>query len=126
MPCRRSKYDVRFHPSRVKKIIQTDEQVGKMAAAVPVMVSRLVELFAETMLTKSAEITKSKGSTVMSREHMKDCIMENERFDFLRDLIASLPKRSKALKIRMKTINGLSYQIKIPDIPVLDDEDYDM
>lgn len=90
------------------------------------MVSRLVELFAETMLTKSAEITKSKGSTVMSREHMKDCIMENERFDFLRDLIASLPKRSKALKIRMKTINGLSYQIKIPDIPVLDDEDYDM
>jgi len=38
MPSKKKKYNARFPPARIKKIMQTDEEVGKVAAAVPVII----------------------------------------------------------------------------------------
>ncbi|KAA0723988.1 Dr1-associated corepressor [Triplophysa tibetana] len=38
MPSKKKKYNSRFPPARIKKIMQTDEEIGKVAAAVPVII----------------------------------------------------------------------------------------
>ncbi|GCC21338.1 hypothetical protein chiPu_0019807 [Chiloscyllium punctatum] len=40
MPSKKKKYNARFPPARIKKIMQTDEEIGKVAAAVPVIIWR--------------------------------------------------------------------------------------
>ncbi|KAL7289249.1 hypothetical protein TKK_0017186 [Trichogramma kaykai] len=38
MPSKKKKYNSRFPPSRIKKIMQTDEEVGKVAQPVPIII----------------------------------------------------------------------------------------
>ena len=129
---RRKTYDVRFHPSRVKKILQMDDEVGKMTAAVPVMVSRTAELFIESMLTAAVQISNSKNSALLSHDHLKQCILQNQRFDFLGDLLESGPPLKKESKIHTEKSNFVQIQTissgsdSYPANENIDDEDYDI
>ncbi|KAL6259255.1 hypothetical protein P5V15_009174 [Pogonomyrmex californicus] len=69
MPSKKKKYNARFPAGRIKKIMQTDEEVGKVAQA----------------------ITSAKNAKTLSPSHMKQCILSESRFDFLKDLVKSLP-----------------------------------
>jgi len=91
MPSKKKKYNARFPPARIKKIMQTDEEVGKVAAAVPVIISRALELFVESLLTKAVEITSARSAKTLSPAHLKQCILAENRFDFLKDLVVSIP-----------------------------------
>ncbi|XP_017550031.1 dr1-associated corepressor isoform X1 [Pygocentrus nattereri] len=100
MPGQKRKYNVRFPPGRIKKIMQKDTEVGRMATAVPVIISKALEMFLISFLTKTSFITQSKNSRVMSVNHMKQCIESEKLFDFLKDLAeqacgASTPKEGK-------------------------------
>ncbi|XP_014293968.1 dr1-associated corepressor [Halyomorpha halys] len=94
MPSKKKKYNARFPAGRIKKIMQTDEEVGKVAQAVPVIISRTLELFVESLITKTMEITTMKNARTLSPHHMKQCILSENRFDFLRDLVKSVPEVS--------------------------------
>ncbi|XP_006615253.1 dr1-associated corepressor isoform X1 [Apis laboriosa] len=91
MPSKKKKYNARFPAGRIKKIMQTDEEVGKVAQAVPIIISRTLELFVHSLLTKTMEITSAKNAKTLSPSHMKQCILSESRFDFLKDLVKSLP-----------------------------------
>ncbi|XP_058797703.1 dr1-associated corepressor [Phymastichus coffea] len=91
MPCKKKKYNVRFPPGRIKKIMQTDEEVGKVAQAVPIIISRTLELFVHSLLIKTLQITNAKNAKTLSPSHMKQCILSESRFDFLKDLVKNLP-----------------------------------
>ncbi|XP_030247767.1 dr1-associated corepressor isoform X2 [Sparus aurata] len=82
MPGQKRRYN-----SRIKKIMQKDAEVGRIAMAVPVIISRALEMFLKCLLTKTCLITQSKLSTVVSVAHMKQCIESEKLFDFLRDLV---------------------------------------
>lgn len=71
--------------------MQADEEVGKIAHAVPVIISRTLELFVESLLTKSSHITLSRNAKTLSPTHLKQCIMSESRFDFLKDLVKNVP-----------------------------------
>lgn len=93
--------------------MQADEEVGKIAQAVPVIISRTLELFVESLLTKSSSITSSRNAKTLSPSHLKQCkypkrrevlpwshnqlhpfilgIMSESRFDFLKDLVKTVP-----------------------------------
>ena len=71
--------------------MQADEEVGKIAHAVPVIISRTLELFVESLLTKSSQITLARNSKTLSPSHLKQCIMSESRFDFLKDLVKNVP-----------------------------------
>ncbi|XP_035024138.1 dr1-associated corepressor [Hippoglossus stenolepis] len=86
MPGHKRKYNVRFPPSRIKKIMQKDTEVGRIASAVPVIISRALEMFLKSLLTKTCLITQSKHSTVVSVAHMKQCIESEKLFHFLKEL----------------------------------------
>uniref|UniRef100_A0A3Q0T9S7 Transcription factor CBF/NF-Y/archaeal histone domain-containing protein n=1 Tax=Amphilophus citrinellus TaxID=61819 RepID=A0A3Q0T9S7_AMPCI len=86
MPGQKRRYNVRFPPRRIKKIMQKDTEVGRMAMAVPVII-RALEIFLKSLLTKTCVITESKLSTVVSVAH-KQCIESEKLFHFLKDLVA--------------------------------------
>ncbi|KAG7510265.1 dr1-associated corepressor-like isoform X1 [Solea senegalensis] len=86
MPGNKRRFNVRFPPSRIKKIMQKDTEVGRIAMAVPVIISRALEMFLKSLLTKTCVITQSKLSTVMSVAHMKQCIESEKLFYFLKEL----------------------------------------
>lgn len=71
--------------------MQADEEVGKIAQAVPVIISRTLELFVESLLTKSSNITSSRNAKTLSPSHLKQCIISESRFDFLKDLVKMVP-----------------------------------
>ncbi|XP_058129918.1 uncharacterized protein DDB_G0271670 [Anopheles ziemanni] len=91
MPSKKKKYNARFPAGRIKKIMQTDEEVGKVAQAVPVIISRTLELFVESLLTKTLKVTNARNAKTLSPSHMKQCIISESRFDFLRDLVKNIP-----------------------------------
>uniref|UniRef100_A0A7N6FI95 Transcription factor CBF/NF-Y/archaeal histone domain-containing protein n=2 Tax=Anabas testudineus TaxID=64144 RepID=A0A7N6FI95_ANATE len=67
--------------------MQKDTEVGRIAMAVPVIISRALEMFLKSLLTKTCLITQSKPSTVMSVAHMKQCIESEKLFHFLKELV---------------------------------------
>ncbi|XP_068280895.1 dr1-associated corepressor [Nyctibius grandis] len=91
MPSKKKKYNARFPPARIKKIMQTDEEIGKVAAAVPVIISRALELFLESLLRKACHVTQSRNAKTMTTSHLKQCIELEQQFDFLKDLVATVP-----------------------------------
>uniref|UniRef100_A0A9J8DEK6 Dr1-associated corepressor n=1 Tax=Cyprinus carpio carpio TaxID=630221 RepID=A0A9J8DEK6_CYPCA len=91
MPSKKKKYNARFPPARIKKIMQTDEEIGKVAAAVPVIISRALELFLDSLLTKACHVTQSRNAKTMTASHLKQCIELEQQFDFLKDLVAAVP-----------------------------------
>ncbi|KAG8563584.1 hypothetical protein GDO81_016141 [Engystomops pustulosus] len=70
MPSKKKKYNARFPPARIKKIMQTDEEIGKVAAAVPVIISRALELFLESLLKKACQVTQSRSAKTMTTSHL--------------------------------------------------------
>lgn len=84
------KYQARFPPARIKKIMRTDKEVGKVAASVPVVISRALELFAEELIRQAGIVTISRGSRTLSPAHLKQCVFGVRRFDFLHDVVAAV------------------------------------
>lgn len=48
----------------------------------------------ESLLKKSMEITQSRNAKTLTPSHMKQCILSESRFDFLKDLVKNIPDAS--------------------------------
>lgn len=71
--------------------MQKDEEVGKVASTVPVMISRLLELFTESLILKTNELTLSINARTLTTSHLKQIILSERKFDFLKDLVTHIP-----------------------------------
>ena len=78
---------VRFSSAHIKKMMQVDEDIGKMSHAVPAMVGKAVELFSTILVQKAGNVTKQKGAKTLTQEHVAAVIKEDPRFDFLVHLV---------------------------------------
>ncbi|XP_062413329.1 dr1-associated corepressor isoform X1 [Pungitius pungitius] len=92
------KYNVRFPPSRIRKIMQKDPEVGRIATAVPVIIflnlhraARAVEMFLTSLLTGIFAITRSKRGAAVSVTHIKQCVESEKLFHFLTELVERAP-----------------------------------
>lgn len=54
-------------------------------------IPRTLELFVESLLNKTLRITNARNAKTLSTSHMKQCIMSESRFDFLRELVKNVP-----------------------------------
>ncbi|XP_023936874.1 uncharacterized protein LOC112045051 [Bicyclus anynana] len=106
MPSKKRKYNARFPAGRIKKIMQTDEEVGKVAQAVPIIISRTLELFVESLLNKAMQVTMQRNAKTLSPSHIKQCILAESRFDFLRDLVKNIPDVTAAEEREMMSREG--------------------
>ncbi|XP_058107369.1 uncharacterized protein LOC131250955 [Magnolia sinica] len=87
----RKKLDTRFPASRIKKIMQADDDVGKIAMAVPLLVSKALELFLQDLCDRTYDITLQRGAKTMSSLHLKQCVQRFNVFDFLREIVSKVP-----------------------------------
>ncbi|KZO97394.1 histone-fold-containing protein [Calocera viscosa TUFC12733] len=81
----------RFPVARIKKIMQKDDEVGKVAQATPVLISKALEIFMQKLVDEAAREAQSKGSRKVAAYHLKRTIEAIDMFDFLKDLVAVVP-----------------------------------
>ncbi|XP_072971316.1 uncharacterized protein [Typha angustifolia] len=67
--------------------MQADEDVGKIALAVPLLVSKALELFLQDLCDRTYEITLHRGAKTFNSSHLKQCVKMYSAFDFLTDVV---------------------------------------
>ncbi|KAF2100425.1 hypothetical protein NA57DRAFT_14727, partial [Rhizodiscina lignyota] len=78
--------------ARIKRIMQSDEDVGKVAQVTPVVVSKALELFMIDLVTSAATEAKGRGSKRVTAAHLKQVVMTNEKYrDWLGDTVSKVP-----------------------------------
>jgi Dr1-associated corepressor len=78
----------RFPISRLKRIMQLNEDIGKIGASVPVVASKAIELFLSELVTLTVGEAKSRSSTRLAPEFIAKVMDNNLKFSFLRNLPA--------------------------------------
>lgn len=107
-PTRGVQLKTSFPVARIKRIMQADEDIGKVAQVTPHVVSRALELFMIKLISASADQARgagpggsggSKGPKRILTQHMKRAVKADETFDFLADIVDKIPDApSKAKK----------------------------
>ncbi|KAF1917488.1 histone-fold-containing protein [Ampelomyces quisqualis] len=87
-----------FPVARIKRIMQADDDVGKVAQVTPVVVSKALELFMISLVTRAAAEARARNSKRVNTLHLKQAITNNDQFDFLNDIaakVADAPEKSE-------------------------------
>ncbi|CAH9100102.1 unnamed protein product [Cuscuta epithymum] len=87
----KKRLDTRFPAARIKKIMQADEDVGKIANAVPLLMSKALELFLQDLCDRTYDITLKRGAKTLNSFHLKQCVQTCNVFDFLKDIVSRVP-----------------------------------
>nr|SVE76110.1 EOG090X0H1B [Daphnia hispanica] len=66
-------------------------QIQCLASLTSFYSPRALELFVESLLTKAVQITSARNAKTLSPAHLKQCILAESRFDFLKDLVLAIP-----------------------------------
>lgn len=77
-----------FPAARIKKLMQSDEDIGKVAQATPVVVGRALEFFLASLVDASANEAREAGIKRVTAQHVKKAIEANENFDFLVETVS--------------------------------------
>mmetsp|Transcript_15051 Transcript_15051/g.30440 ORF Transcript_15051/g.30440 Transcript_15051/m.30440 type:complete len:192 (-) Transcript_15051:134-709(-) len=81
----------RFPAARIKKMMQADEDVGRIAAGVPPLVSKCLELFGAELLEKATAAASRQQTNVLQVCHIKEAVDGEQLFDFLREIVSECP-----------------------------------
>ncbi|KAI4214711.1 MAG: hypothetical protein LQ351_002784 [Letrouitia transgressa] len=92
------KVSTKFPVARIKRIMQADEDVGKVAQVTPTAVSKALELFMISVVTKAANEAKAKSSKRVTAAHLKSAVEKDEQLDFLAEIISKVPDAPVAKK----------------------------
>ncbi|KAH7923222.1 histone-fold-containing protein [Leucogyrophana mollusca] len=84
----------KFPVARIKKIMQKDEEVGKVAQATPVVISKALELFLAMIVEEASKVTVERGSKKVEAYHLKHAVETTEMLDFLKEIVESVPDPS--------------------------------
>ncbi|KIK63083.1 hypothetical protein GYMLUDRAFT_41395 [Collybiopsis luxurians FD-317 M1] len=84
----------KFPVARIKKIMQKDDDVGKVAQATPVVISKALELFLALIVEKAGDVTIERGSRKVEAYHLKHAVETTDTFDFLKEIVESVPDPS--------------------------------
>ncbi|KAI1330479.1 hypothetical protein F5Y16DRAFT_363270 [Xylariaceae sp. FL0255] len=85
----------KFPTARIKRIMQADEEVGKVAQQTPIAVGKALELFMVQLVEKSAEVAKEKHSKRITAPMLKQAIDSTNEWDFLRDIVAKVSEEKE-------------------------------
>ncbi|KAF5375924.1 hypothetical protein D9615_008250 [Tricholomella constricta] len=91
--------------ARIKKIMQKDEEVGKVAQATPIVISKALELFLGLIIEEANKVTADRGSKKVEAYHLKHAVETTEMLDFLKDLVEAVPDPSAGGTIDLESEN---------------------
>lgn len=72
-----------FPSARLKKIMQSNEDVGKMGVSVPYIASKALELFLKDIVHSSYEEVKKRNVSRITVDHIKAVVEKNPKYEFL-------------------------------------------
>ncbi|KAH9929169.1 histone-fold-containing protein, partial [Fomitopsis serialis] len=106
----------KFPVARIKRIMQKDEEVGKVAQATPIVIceSRLkrtgrliegllilaprsakaLELFLAMIIEEASKVTAERGSKRVEAYHLKHAVETVDMLDFLKEIVEGVPDPS--------------------------------
>ncbi|KAJ7641414.1 histone-fold-containing protein [Roridomyces roridus] len=84
----------KFPVARIKRIMQKDEEVGKVAQATPVVISKALELFLGLIIDEASKVTLERGSKKVEAYHLKHAVDTTEMLDFLKEIVEAVPDPS--------------------------------
>ncbi|GAA5846937.1 hypothetical protein JCM5353_006402 [Sporobolomyces roseus] len=127
----------RFPLARIKKMIQADEDVGKVAQATPIVVSKALELFLASLVQASVKDAEARGSKKLTPYGLKRAINTTPTLDFCTDIVEGVAdpiegeedglgasKKRKAAKGKGSTVSKKQKGTKAKaDDDFLDDDD---
>ncbi|AFN84117.1 class 2 transcription repressor NC2 subunit [Encephalitozoon romaleae SJ-2008] len=76
----------RFPISRLKRIMQLNEDIGKIGASVPVVASKAIEMFLTEIVELTLKEARKKSSSRMSPEFITRAIESSPKFEFLKNM----------------------------------------
>ncbi|RYP17521.1 hypothetical protein DL765_004485 [Monosporascus sp. GIB2] len=88
----------KFPTARIKRIMQADEEVGKVAQQTPIAVGKALELFMVQLVTKSAEVAREKNSKRITAQMLKQAVESANEWDFLQDIVAKVSEKEESSK----------------------------
>ncbi|KAI0145962.1 hypothetical protein F4776DRAFT_660834 [Hypoxylon sp. NC0597] len=88
----------KFPTARIKRIMQADEEVGKVAQQTPIAVGKALELFMVQLVRKSAEVAKEKNSKRITAPMLKQAVGSATQWDFLLDIVAKVGEEKEGGK----------------------------
>ncbi|KAJ6444728.1 histone-fold domain-containing protein [Purpureocillium lavendulum] len=92
----------KFPTARIKRIMQADEEVGKVAQQTPIAVGKALELFMIQLVTKSADVAKEKGSKRVTAPMLKQVVETDDQWDFLREIVSRVENEKEGSKSKAK------------------------
>ncbi|KAK2593776.1 hypothetical protein QQS21_008537 [Conoideocrella luteorostrata] len=92
----------KFPTARIKRIMQADEEVGKVAQQTPIAVGKALELFMIQLVSKSAEVAKEKGSKRVTAQMLKEVVETDDQWDFLREIVSRVENEKEGSKSKAK------------------------
>ncbi|KAG5366767.1 DNA polymerase epsilon subunit C [Yarrowia sp. B02] len=91
MPDKPREIKTRFPVARIKKLMQSDDDIGKVAQATPTAVAKALELFMISLIEETCNQARMRNSKRVSPSHLKQAVLETEQFDFLQDIVSKHP-----------------------------------
>ncbi|KAK3357719.1 hypothetical protein B0T25DRAFT_167852 [Lasiosphaeria hispida] len=85
----------KFPTARIKRIMQADEEVGKVAQQTPIAVGKALEMFMVALVTKSADVAREKNSKRVSAQMLKQVVESDDQWDFLREIVSRVENEDK-------------------------------
>ncbi|RDX44644.1 histone-fold-containing protein, partial [Lentinus brumalis] len=97
--------------ARIKRIMQKDEEVGKVAQATPVVIcacpaTKALELFLAMIVEEASNVTIDRGSKRVEAYHLKHAIETVDMLDFLKEIVQAVPDPSAGGTIDIDSENA--------------------
>jgi len=86
--------------------MQKDEEVGKVAQATPIVISKALELFLAMIIKESSQVTVDRGSKKVEAYHLKHAVETTEMLDFLKEIVEGVPDPSAGGTIDLEAENA--------------------
>ncbi|KAM0349399.1 hypothetical protein ACHAPU_003808 [Fusarium lateritium] len=104
----------KFPTARIKRIMQADEEVGKVAQQTPIAVGKALELFMIQLVTKSADVAREKGSKRVTAPMLKQVVETDEQWDFLREIVSRVEHEKEGSRSKAKQDSSSEEEIEEP------------
>ncbi|KAF9782417.1 histone-fold-containing protein, partial [Thelephora terrestris] len=107
----------KFPVARIKRIMQKDEEVGKVAQATPVVIccvvpaiiiqltpsiAKALEMFLAMLVEESNKVTAARGSKKVEAYHLKHAVETVDMLDFLKEIVEPVPDPSAGGTINLE------------------------
>lgn len=69
------------------------QEVGKVAKAAPVLISKCLELLINDLVKSASKVCKSKNAATVNINHLREAVAKESTFDFLQEVRRTLARR---------------------------------